>query len=121
MLLVAGVILMSLADLVLTLTYLTSTGMIEANPVARAIMRLGSPELLTVWKVLSVGVAAVILVGLRRTRAGEFGAWVCAGVLAWLSGQWMLYGREAEAMLRDPVAASQVQPETWVAMVPEGD
>lgn len=111
---------MSIADLVLTLTYLTSVGLIEANPLARAIMRLGSPELLTLWKILSVGLAASILVALRRTRSGEFGAWVCAAVLVWLSGQWVLYNEQAEIFLRDPATHRELAPGSWVAMVSDG-
>jgi hypothetical protein len=82
---------MSLADLVMTLTHLTTIGMLEANPIARWIMQMQSPSLLVLWKVGTLGVAVAILLRARRLTCGEIAAWICAAVLLWLMVRWSVY------------------------------
>jgi hypothetical protein len=94
MLLLCGVVLLSLADLYMTLVHLMSFGMIEANPLARGIMAYGSPAALIVWKLVTVMTAVGILFYARRRRAAELGAIFCCGVLLWLTGRWVSYNAQ---------------------------
>jgi hypothetical protein len=89
--LILAVCAMSLADLVMTLTHLTTIGMLEANPIARWIMQMQSPSLLVLWKVGTLGVAVAILLRARRLTCGEIAAWICAAVLLWLMVRWSVY------------------------------
>src|SRR6266478_4968970 len=55
--LLVAVVLMSLGDLHITLTYLTSVGMSEGNPLARWVMGYNNPGLLVAWKLAPGGAA----------------------------------------------------------------
>ena len=70
-LLLCGVVLLSLADLYMTLVHLMSFGMIEANPLARGIMAYGSPAALVVWKLVTVLTAVGILFYARRKASAK--------------------------------------------------
>jgi hypothetical protein len=101
-LLLVAVLLISLADLDMTLAYATSGGMLEANPIARAVMSYGSSRILTVWKLLSVGVCVWILFRTRRRFSAEVATWACFAALVWLSFRWVTYNEQM------PVIATQV-------------
>jgi glycerophosphoryl diester phosphodiesterase len=94
--LVGVIVVLSLADLYLTLLYLRSVGMGEANPVAHLIMTHLSVEALAAWKILTVLLASVILVTLRRVRSAEVAAWGCAIGLCVLTVHWYRYSREVK-------------------------
>lgn len=115
-LLIAAVALMSIADLALTLTYVTSAGMAERNPIARAVMNSNQPGLLIAWKLGTVLLACVILFVVRRKRSGELGAWVCAAILAWLSLHWVRYNAHVERLSPLELATLEQMSEHWVAM-----
>lgn len=85
------VIVLSLADLYLTLLFLTQGSFAEANPLARAIMHSQSIGLLVAWKLGSVLTTVGILYAVRKTPSAELGAWVCFAVLGWLTYQWTGY------------------------------
>jgi len=89
--LLSVVIVLSLADLYLTLLFVTQGSFAEANPLARAIMHAQSIGLLVAWKLGSVLTTVGILYAVRKTRSAELGAWVCFGVLGWLTYQWTGY------------------------------
>ncbi|MBK7403295.1 MAG: hypothetical protein IPJ41_01345 [Phycisphaerales bacterium] len=89
--LVGIVLVLSLVDLLLTLIYATQIGLIEDNPLARAIMHLGGPWLVIAWKVLTVGFAAGVLIRFRRRGVAEIAAVVCAAVMTWLTVHWFAY------------------------------
>ena len=89
--LILTIVLLSSADLYITLVYLHSGGMSEGNPVARWIMGHDSPALLMLWKGLTVGIAVAIFYATRRTPAAEFGAWTCVLLLTWLTIHWASY------------------------------
>lgn len=89
--LLLAVVVMSLADLGMTLTHLTTIGMLEANPIARWIMQLQSPTLLVLWKLATLGVAGAILLKARRLACGEIAAWICTAILLWLMIRWSVY------------------------------
>lgn len=116
--LVAAVMLMSLADLYMTLTFVTSVGMHESNPLARAMMSYGSPAVLVVWKLASVILGAGILLWARRKPAAEIGAWVCFLVLTWLMIRWMFYSDYMAAAVHALEVTRDDPASNFVAMVP---
>lgn len=94
-LLIVGIVVLSLADLGVTLLHLKSRGMMEANPVAAWIIaHTGSGALLTAYKALTVGICVGVLFRLRRHVEGEIGAWCAILILAVVSFQWFQYARE---------------------------
>jgi hypothetical protein len=114
--LLAAIVMLSLADLLMTLTHLTHYGMIEANPVARGIMRYGSPAILVAWKLATVGLAVGILFWARRRRAAELAAAFCCCVLLWLTARWSVYNGEIAA-LPDTMLTGQIDEGRWVTMI----
>lgn len=87
-----GIILsLSLADLALTLTYVTEIGLIEDNPVARMVLHAGGPGLLIAAKLGSVGFATAVLFWARRRAFAEGAALFGALVMIWLMARWIGY------------------------------
>jgi hypothetical protein len=117
MLLIA-VLAMSVADLIMTLTYATSVGMVELNPLARAMMSGGQYELIA-WKLATVLLGTGILFCIRRTCGGEFGAWFCCLVLAALTFHWINYNREAATLTREMHIISQAEDGGFIQMTPQ--
>ena len=94
LLLIVGIIVLSLGDLLITLAYLRSTGMIEANPIAAWLIRAtGSAVVLSAYKALTVGVCVGLLYRLRRHVEGEVAAWCAAVILIMTALHWYHYGR----------------------------
>jgi hypothetical protein len=91
MMLLAATFLMGAADLALTLTYVTSMGMVELNPLARFIMAWGSVELLAIFKFGAMTINGGILFAFRRRRIAEVATWICFGVMVALSIKWAMY------------------------------
>lgn len=89
--LVVAVIVMSFADLYMTLVHLRSFGMIEANPIARLVMEYDCPWVLALWKAATVVLGAGILLWHRRRRSAELGALFCWAILTALCLQWIRY------------------------------
>ena len=115
-LLVATIVILSMADLYMTLTQLRGAGMGEANPLARLVMSYNSPTLLSVWKCACVFIACVILVAARHRWSGEAASWVCAAVLTALTVHWAMYCAEA-ATLTNQISTMQADPPpNWVSM-----
>lgn len=114
LLLTVAIVAMSIADLIITLGYLRSGGMGEANPLARWVMNYGSANVLIVWKGLTVATACGIFIATRRARAAEIGAWSCCLVLTWLSVRWIAYSREIATA---PVGAAEIiESSRWVSL-----
>jgi hypothetical protein len=97
--LLAGVILLSVGDLYMTLLHLKSFGLIEANPLARGIMAHHSAAGLVVWKTATVGLAVGILYFTRRRGAAEIGAIISCLVLSWLTLRWVTYSDQVSGMI----------------------
>jgi hypothetical protein len=110
-----AIAVMSIADLLITLTYLRNGGMGEANPLARWVLNFGSANILIVWKILTVVTACTIFVATRRSRAAEIGAWCCCLVLTWLSVRWMAYSHDAAYVSG---AVAELEPSKWVSLDP---
>lgn len=91
-LLVVGVVILSLADLVITLAYLRANWMMEANPIAAYLIKsTQSAWPLAVYKCVTVGTCVALLYRLRRHKAGEVAAWCAVGILAVMSVMWHKY------------------------------
>jgi len=91
LLLLVATAIMCMVDLALTLTYVTSVGMVEVNPVARAVMALGSPAAVALWKIALTAFSVGVLFRFRATRTAEIGAWAGALVMLCLSLHWARY------------------------------
>lgn len=96
--LMAAVAVLSAADLYMTLTYLRTVGMGEANPLARWVIGYNSAWLLAAWKGASIALACLIFYVFRARRSGEFAAWVCMLILAALSVHWLRYASQVELL-----------------------
>jgi hypothetical protein len=115
-LLIVGIVLLSLGDLLITITYLQSTGMLEANPIAGYIIRLtGSVSVLTAYKALTVGICVGLLFRLRCLVEGEVAAWCAVSILAFMSFQWYHYARQFDNSDLE-LARSAVWGEEWLAL-----
>jgi hypothetical protein len=91
-LLMLGIIVLSFADLVVTLAYLQAQGMVEANPIAAYLIRsTRSPEVLIAFKLVTVGICVALLYKVRQTIAAEVAAWCAMLILTALSVMWHSY------------------------------
>lgn len=93
-----AIVLMSVADLKMTLFYVTSVGMTEVNPIARFLMVYGGVCSIVLWKAATVACGVFILWRIRRHRVAEFGAWICCGVLAALCVHWFRYNDQVTTL-----------------------
>jgi len=84
-------LVLGLADLTLTLTYLTNVGMFEGNPMARWIIAIGSPMVVVLFKMATTLISSSILFWQRRNWRGELGAWLIVLVLGHLTLHWFSY------------------------------
>lgn len=88
---------LGLADLWLTMYFMKTTGMIEANPIARLLVSFG-PASLVSFKLLSLLVNGSLLVAARKRFAGELGAWASVVVMVALTAHWHNYMRTSHEM-----------------------
>ncbi len=116
-LLIVGIVVLSLADLAITLQYLNSRGMMEANPVAAWIIaHTGSGVLLTAYKVLTVSICVGLLFRLRRHVEGEIGAWCAVLILAVVSFHWYQYAREIDVLTDVELARQGAYGDDWLIL-----
>jgi len=118
--LLVAIVIISIADLYMTLAHATGPGMLEANPIARAIMTNGAPSTLIAWKVLTVGFGVAILIRLRRSAWAEAGAWLCFGLLTWLSFQWLDYNSHIHDLTPYVSTVAEYPDAQWVRMNTSG-
>jgi hypothetical protein len=90
-LLLIGILLLSAADLAVTLMNLHTIGMLEANPVARFIIENTNSWGLAAYKTITVFICLSVLYHLRRHVQGEVAAWVGLGILVLLTFYWGHY------------------------------
>jgi len=90
-LLILAIGLMGFSDLVITLTYMRSVGMIEVNPIARYMIEIGSVGQLIRYKLFTMGLSCGVLYILRRHPRAEHGAWLCVAILFVLTIHWVRY------------------------------
>ncbi len=113
-----AVLAMSVADLYLTLLHLRTVGMIEGNPLARAVIELNCAWTLGAWKMLLVGTTCGILLATRRTRSAEVAAWVSVGIMVWLMAQWWAYADSIGALTPALESIAQGKVHNWVQLEP---
>jgi hypothetical protein len=90
--LLVGVVMLSIVDLFLTLTYLTSVGMSEGNPIALWLLQAThSVWPLAVYKGITVAVCVTLLYRTRAKRQSELAAWCAMLILFALSVWWNQY------------------------------
>lgn len=85
------------ADTWLTLNFMTTVGMIELNPLARAAAGAGPAGLIGL-KALSLAVHAGVLMALRRSAWAERAAWASVAVMIALAGHWSMFVDGAHEM-----------------------
>jgi hypothetical protein len=91
-----AIVILSLADLAVTIGHLQSVGMAEANPVAAYLIRVtDSPWALAAFKALTVAVCVALLYSARRHWQGEVASWLALTILVGVSILWHYY---AEAL-----------------------
>ncbi|MEE8458784.1 MAG: DUF5658 family protein [Phycisphaerales bacterium] len=116
-LLIVGIVVLSLADLSVTLLHLTSRGMMEANPVAAWIIaHTGSGVFLTLYKAITVAICVGLLFHLRRHVEGEIGAWCAILIMAAVSFQWYQYTREIAVVTDITLARQGAYGEDWLIL-----
>lgn len=93
--LVAATVLVSLADLYMTMVYATTVGMHEANPLARALMLYNCPWIVVAFRMLTIALFGLVLMRARHRPISEVAAWVCMAAMAWLAFRWEAYNRSA--------------------------
>jgi hypothetical protein len=92
MVLVAGIIILSVADFVVTLAFLRANWMMEANPIAAYLIEeTQSPWILAAFKAVTVGVCVGLLYRVRHHRCGEVAAWCAMVILTIMSLMWHSY------------------------------
>ena len=94
MIVLAATTIMGLCDLYFTVTYMTTVGMVEINPLARLIVSLGNIPALVIFKIILMALSAAMLYIARGHRAAEPIAWTCAIILLGLMIHWANYNRD---------------------------
>ncbi len=117
-LLIAAIIMMSVGDLLLTLTYLRYLGMAESNPLARLVLDFRSPALLVVWKMATVVACTSILLWKSRAWSAEVGAWIGAFILGALMVHWSAYVKLAPPRPPIETASLFAGDERWMTLYP---
>ncbi len=114
---IVGIVVLSLADLIVTLWHLTSVGMAEANPIAAWIIAgTGSVWLLTAYKLLTVAVCTSLLYRLRSHVEGEIGAWCAVMILAAVSFHWGNYTRQLADLSDFALVQQEAYGEAWLML-----
>ncbi len=114
LMLTLAILTMSIADLHLTLLHLHSAGMIEGNPLARAVMDLNCSWVLGAWKMMLVGTTCLILCSTRNTRSAEIAAWVSVLIMTWLMLQWWAYADQVGLLTPALGAVAEGKVPNWV-------
>ena len=92
--LLAGVVALSFADLFLTISYLTTVGMSEGNPIAVWLLHTtNSIWPLALYKVATVAICVSLLYINRRKRQSELASWCAMIILVALSIWWNQYSQ----------------------------
>ena len=104
--LLAGVVVLSLADLAITIAHLRGVGMIEVNPIAAYLIKTtGSSWALAAYKCATLAVCVALLYRARRHVIGEMACWLALAILAGLSVVWDSYTKTDRGSQHDPPGA----------------
>lgn len=115
----ACIVLMSVADLKMTLAHVTSVGMVEENPIARFLMLYGGVWSVIAWKVCTVWIGVWLLWRLRAHRSAELGAWFGAIALSLLCVHWSRYNAQVSSLTPEILALHHARAQgEWVVLTP---
>jgi hypothetical protein len=112
--LLLAIVLMSLGDLYMTLVHVLGPGLLEGNPLARAVIAHQPPAMLVLFKLGTVALAGYILFHARRSAYGELATWFCFIVLTWLTIRWHVYSDQIHYVAAYLAAAPEADT-MWVA------
>jgi hypothetical protein len=111
------VVALSLLDLVVTLVYMSTTGMFEGNPIVAYLARLsGSCAPIVMYKALTVLIAVSILYRLRTRAQAEAAAWLALLVLCAVTLQWVRYAALIMGADGDQIVQLMMTDPGWVAI-----
>lgn len=96
-----AIAMMGLADLLCTLTYVTTSGMLEVNPLARLMLAIGEVRQLVLFKLLTIMLSCGMLYLARRHRQSEVCAWVGCALLLALMLHWVNFNRSVSMYTND--------------------
>lgn len=116
--LLGATVLMALGDLYMTLTFARSVGMLELNPIGRALMGCESPLAVVLFKLATTMFGASVIYWARRRRGAEVAAWLVCGALAALTIHWILYSRGMAELTPEVASMAMVGDPRWVQMTP---
>ena len=113
------IVVLSVADLILTAAHLRLTGMIEANPIAAYVIR-GTQSLwaLALYKASTVSVCVLLLYRVRKHPQGEFAAWASTMILVLLCVYWRAYADDLEFDEHIRLAQLQAADHQWLRLGP---
>lgn len=102
-------------DLLHTLAYIQTVGMVELNPLARKMIEIGGVQQLVLYKLFTIALSCGILYCLRRTRQAEVCATIGLVVMISLTVYWFVYNDRFVqlAAITDISAQQQLDPR-WV-------
>jgi len=115
-LLLIATLIMGVFDLIYTMTYMQSVGMVEVNPLARWMIELGGPNQLILFKAATMWLSAGTLFLCRRHPVAELWTWACCVVMLALMAHWVAYNHAVVGMTHEIVvlATSAEAPDFWV-------
>ncbi|GJQ28962.1 MAG: hypothetical protein HBSAPP03_08460 [Phycisphaerae bacterium] len=108
--------LMSLADLYMTLLFVTNVGMVENNPIARLVMAHNSAALVVVWKLALTVFGVGVLFWFRRARLSEVAAWGVFVAMTCLMVHWNAFAHGAAVIADDYHTLASGTETGWVSI-----
>ena len=114
--LIVGILVLSAADLYMTLLHLSVGGLLESNPIARAVMSHSAASTIALWKIGTVLFSCGVMWWARERRLGELAAWCCLAVLAALTVRWMVYADGIHVMTPAIVEPELIRHPHWVML-----
>ena len=98
MVLIAGVVILSIGDLIVTVGHLQTIGMMEANPIAAWLIKsTDTPLALISYKLGTVGICVALLIRVRKHIEGEIAAWFALAILVGMSFMWHGYSEQFDS------------------------
>lgn len=116
--LVVASALLGLGDLDMTLSFVTSIGMSEANPLARAFMSYGSTWPVVLFKLATMALGLGVLWRLRKHRIAEAAGWMILAVMVALTVHWLAYSSAVAECTEVLSRMSAAEDTRWVVITP---
>ena len=92
LILLVAIVVLSALDLLITLSHLQTTGMIESNPVVVFLIKTtGSAWSLAFYKAGTVAACVMLLYRARKHVQGEIASWLALMILVGVSIMWHFY------------------------------